>query len=49
MGDLVFVPIVVVFFALMAGFVVMCDRMIGPDVVHDSDAPVALDPEEVSR
>ena len=45
MGDLVFVPIVVVFFALMVGFVVMCDRMIGPDEVHDADAPAALESE----
>ena len=45
MGDLVFVPIVVVFFALMAGFVVMCDRMIGPDEIHDATAPAALEPE----
>ena len=45
MGDLVYVPIVVVFFALMAGFVVLCDRMIGPDEVHDTDATVALEPE----
>lgn len=48
MGDLVFVPIVVVFFALMAGFVVVCDRMIGPDEVHDTDAPATLGPEVVS-
>lgn len=45
MGDLVYVPIVVVFFALMAGFVVVCDRMIGPDEVHETDAPAALDEE----
>lgn len=45
MGDLVFVPIVVVLFALMAGFVVMCDRMIGPDEVHDDDAVAVLEPE----
>ena len=45
MGDLVFVPILVVFFGLMAGFVVMCDRMIGPDEVHDAGAPAALEPE----
>ena len=31
MGDLVFVAIVVAFFALMVGFVILCDRMIGPD------------------
>ncbi len=45
MGDLVFVPIVVVFFGLMAGFVVMCDRMIGSDEVHVASAPTALEPE----
>ena len=45
MGDLVFVPIVVAFFALMAGFVVMCDRMIGPDEGYDADAPATLEPE----
>ena len=48
MGDLVFVPIVVVFFVLMAGFVVMCDRMIGPDEIHDATAPAALEPEVVA-
>lgn len=45
MGDLVFVPIVLVFFGLMAGFVVVCDRMIGPDEVHDTDASAVLEPE----
>ena len=45
MGDLVFVPIVLVFFGLMAGFVVVCDRMIGPDEVHDTDAPAVREPE----
>ena len=45
MGDLVFVPIVFVFFGLMAGFVVVCDRMIGPDEVHDTDAPAVREPE----
>ena len=47
MGDLVFVPIVVVFFALMAGFVVMCDRMIGPDEARDDDGSESLGPEVV--
>lgn len=35
MGDLVFVPIVLAFFGLMAGFVTLCDRMIGPDPEAD--------------
>ena len=35
MGDFVFVAIVVAFFALMAGFVAVCDRMIGPDDATD--------------
>lgn len=48
MGDLVFVPIVVVFFALMAGFVVVCDRMIGPDVVNETNGSEPLEPEVVA-
>ena len=53
MGDVVFIAIVVAFFALMAGFVVACDRMIGPDdgtdlvggeaEHHDLDAVDATD------
>lgn len=35
MGDLVFVAIVVAFFALMVGFVSVCDRMVGPDDATD--------------
>ena len=45
MGDLVFVPIVVVFYAQKAGYVVMCDRMIGPDEVYDAHAPAELESE----
>lgn len=48
MGDLVFVPIVVAFFALMAGFVVVCDRMIGPDEMHDAIATAGLEQEDGS-
>jgi hypothetical protein len=31
MGDLLFIAITIAFFALAAGFVVLCDRIIGPD------------------
>ena len=37
MADVLFVVVVVAFFALAAAFVVACDRIIGPDDL--SDAP----------
>ncbi len=41
MGDLVFVSVVVAFFALMVGLVALCDRVIGPESA--SDLAVAAD------
>jgi hypothetical protein len=38
LADLVFVLIVVAFFALAAGYVALCDRIIGPDPDPDSSA-----------
>jgi hypothetical protein len=35
MGDLLFVAITIAFFALAAGYVVLCDRIIGPDSDFD--------------
>lgn len=35
MADLVFVAVIVAFFALATGFVVVCDRIIGPDELID--------------
>jgi hypothetical protein len=35
MGDLLFVAITITFFALAAGYVVLCDRIIGPDTDFD--------------
>jgi hypothetical protein len=34
-GDLIFIAIVIAFFALAAGFVKLCDRIIGPDDAAD--------------
>ena len=42
MADLVFIVIVVAFFALCVGYVRLCDRIIGPD------SP-AREPADVSR
>lgn len=35
MGDVLFVCITIAFFALAAAFVVLCDRIIGPDSDFD--------------
>ena len=40
MADVLFVAVVVAFFALAAAFVVACDRIIGPDDVADRVTPV---------
>ena len=37
MADILFVAVVVVFFAVAAAFVVACDRIIGPDELPDAD------------
>lgn len=37
MADVLFVVVVVAFFALAAAFVVACDRIIGPDELPDLD------------
>ena len=39
MADVLFVVVVVAFFALAAAFVVACDRIIGPDVLPDAGEP----------
>lgn len=36
MADLVFVAVIVAFFALASAFVRACDRIIGPDDIIDS-------------
>jgi hypothetical protein len=41
MGDVLFIAIVVAFFALMAGLVALCDRIIGRD--EDSDLAILAD------
>lgn len=43
MADVLFVLVVVAFFALAAAFVVACDRIIGPDELPDAGAPAADD------
>lgn len=43
-ADLVFVSIIVAFFALCVVYLKWCDRIIGPDefvAVHDDDSPYA--------
>lgn len=37
MADVLFVLVVVAFFALAAAFVVACDRIIGPDALPDGE------------
>ena len=51
MADLVFIAIVVVFFALCVGYVRVCDRIIGPDAPGGEalDVVVADEPEVVAR
>jgi hypothetical protein len=43
LADIVFVLIVLAFFALAAGYVALCDRIIGPDPDVDGDASVTDD------
>jgi hypothetical protein len=38
-ADVLFVVITVAFFVLCVGYVKLCDRIIGPDPVVDSDIP----------
>lgn len=53
MADVLFVVVVVAFFALAAAFVVACDRIIGPDQLPDQlpdpDAPTDDAVEAVAR
>jgi hypothetical protein len=45
-ADLLFIAITIAFFALAAGFVKICDHIIGPDSDHDltvDDEPAALE------
>lgn len=37
-GDLIFVAVIAAFFALAAGFVRLCDRIIGPDDERATEA-----------
>ena len=46
MADLLFIAITIAFFALAAGFVKICDHIIGPDTDHDlavDDEPATLE------
>jgi len=49
--DLVFIAIVVAFFALCVGYVRVCDRIIGPDAPGSEtpDVVVADEPEVVAQ
>jgi hypothetical protein len=40
MKDLIVIVMTVAFFAVTVGYVVLCDRIIGPDEVDDSPADV---------
>jgi hypothetical protein len=46
MADLVYVAVVIVFFALAALYVVACERLIGPDPDHLTAHGGDLDPVE---
>ncbi len=45
MADLVFLLITAAFFAFSVGYVVVCDRIIGPDPAPESGAERSLDKE----
>jgi hypothetical protein len=47
MSDVIFIVLTIAFFAAACGLVVACDRLIGPDVVSDSEAapPQPQEPE----
>ncbi|CAN5698143.1 hypothetical protein BH10ACT1_BH10ACT1_23680 [soil metagenome] len=48
MADLLFLVITVAFFAVTAGFVMVCDRIIGPDSEHGDPHGIGEpDPDEV--
>lgn len=47
MADVLFVVVVVAFFAVAAAFVVACDRIIGPDDLSEADAAPEDDVVEV--
>ena len=47
MADLLYVAVTVAFFALAAGFVRMCDHVIGPDPLPVSEADDRARPMEV--
>lgn len=49
MADVLFVVVVVAFFALAAAFVVACDRIIGPDELPDAGAPRPTTPSRRRR
>ena len=47
MADLLYVAVTVAFFAVAAGFVRVCDHLIGPDSLPVSDADERARPIEV--
>ena len=47
MADLVFIAIVVAFFALCVGYVRVCDRIIGPD--QSTERPVHSPSDDADR
>jgi hypothetical protein len=47
MADVLYVITTVTFFALAAGFVRLCDRIIGPDPTPTEDMAEAAQPTEV--
>ena len=48
MADVLFIVIVVAFFALCVGYVRVCDRIIGPDAPEVSTAEAAPEEAEVA-
>ena len=47
MADLLYVAVTVAFFALAAGFVRVCDHIIGPDPLPESEADARARPMDV--
>lgn len=48
MADIVFVSIVLAFFAAAGGFVVLCDRVLGPSATVSAVASSSRPPAEVA-
>jgi hypothetical protein len=48
MGDLLSIGIMVAFFALAAGFVAACERIVGTDASYETPAEEPAEPQEAA-